>query len=104
METENIYSELMEELKRGLDLENDRVGLSLEHPNLIHKSIDVSLQHTKNLTGQLTYTHIGKAVQSQQMLLFDGKMRLTVTVALGIWGSGRLSLDNARNSNDFLKK
>ena len=71
---QNIFGELLTtldelttELKRGLDPENDRIGLSLEHPDLIAKSIDVPLQRTKNLTGQLVFTHIGKAVQSQHM-------------------------------------
>ena len=36
--------ELTAELKSGLDPENDCIGLSLEHPNLITKSIDVLLQ------------------------------------------------------------
>ena len=39
--------ELTTELKSGLDLENDRIGLSLEHPDLIAKSIDVPLQRPK---------------------------------------------------------
>ena len=74
---------LTAELKSDLDPEND-CSLSLEHPNLIAKSIDVTLQHPKNLTGQLVFTHIGKAVQSQSTLLLDGKMHLPVTVARGI--------------------
>ena len=96
--TDTIFSELLmaldeltAELKSNLDPENDRVGLNLEHPDLIANSIDVPLQRPKNLTGQLVFTHIGKAVQSQHMLLLDGKMRLTVTVARGVHGSGRLS-------------
>ena len=84
--------ELTTELKRGLDPENDRISLSLEHPDLIAKSIDVPLQRPKNLIGQLVFTHIGKAVQSQHTLLLDGKMRLTVTVARGVRGNGRLLL------------
>ena len=36
--------ELTTELKNGFDLENDHIGLSLEHPDLITKSIDVPLQ------------------------------------------------------------
>ena len=79
--TDTIFSELLTaldeltaELKSDLDSENDRVGLSLEHPDLIAKSIDVPLQRPKNLTGQLVFTHIGKAVQSQHTLLLDGKM------------------------------
>ena len=66
--------ELTAELKSGLDLEDDHIGLSLEHPDLIVKSIDVPLQRPKDLTGQLVFTHIGKAVQSQHTLLLDGKM------------------------------
>ena len=31
-------------------------------------------------------------------------MRLTVTVARGVHGSGRLSLANAKNFNDYLKR
>ena len=31
-------------------------------------------------------------------------MRLTVTVARGVHGSGRLSLANAKNFNDFFKR
>ena len=50
------------------------------------------------------FTHIGKAVQSQHTLLLDGKMPLTVTVARGVHGSGRLSLANAKNFNDHLKR
>ena len=38
------------------------------------------------------------------MLLLDGKMRLTATVARGVHGSGRLSLANAKNFNDFFKR
>ena len=106
--TQSIFGELLTtldeltaELKSGLDPENDLIGLSLEHPDLIAKSIDVPLQRPKNLTGQLVFTHIGKAVQSQHTLLLDGKMRLTVTVARGIHGSGRLTLANAKNFNDY---
>ena len=63
--TDTIVSELLTaldgltaELKSDLDPENDRVGLSLEHPDLIAKSIDVPLQRPKNLTGQLVHhTH-----------------------------------------------
>ena len=91
-------------MKNGLDPENDRIGLSLEHPDLIAKSIDVPLQRPKNLTGQLVFTHIGKAVQSQHTLLLDGKMQLTATVARGVRGSGRLSLANAKNFNDYFKR
>ena len=54
--TDTIFSELLTaldeltaELKSDLDPENDRVGLSLEHPDLIAKSIDVSLQRPKKL-------------------------------------------------------
>ena len=47
------------------------------------------------------FTHIGKAVQSQHMLLLDGKMRLTVTVARGARGNGSLSLANAENFNSY---
>ena len=57
--TDTIFNELLTaldeltaELKSNLDPENDRVGLSLEHPDLIAKSIDVPLQRPKNLTGQ----------------------------------------------------
>ena len=109
--TQSIFGELLTtldeltaELKSGLDPENDRIGLSLEHPDLIAKSIDVPLQRPKNLTGQLVFTHIGKAVQSQHTLLLDGKMRLTVTVARGVHGSGRLTLANAKNFNDYFKR
>ena len=76
---QNIFGELTTleqltaELKSGLDPENDRVSLSLEHPDLIAKSIDVPLQRPENLTDQLVFTHIGKAVQSQHTLLLDGK-------------------------------
>ena len=83
--------ELTNELKSGLDTENDRINLSLKHPDLIAKSIDVPLQRPKNLTGQLVFTHIEKAV-------LDGKMRLTVNVARGVHGSGRLNLANAKIS------
>ena len=45
--TQNIFGELLTmleeltaELKSGLDPESDRIGLSLEHPDLIAKSID----------------------------------------------------------------
>ena len=62
--TQNIFGELLTtldelatELKRGLDHENDRIGLSLEHPDLIAKSIDVPLQRPKILMGQLV-SHI----------------------------------------------
>ena len=68
--------ELTAELKSNLDPENDRVGLSLEHPDLIAKSIDVPLQRPKNLTGQLVFTHIGKAVQSQHNVTFGRKNAL----------------------------
>ena len=95
------WTELTAELKSGLDPENYCIGLSLEHSDLIAKSIDAPLQRPKNLTGQLVYTHIGKAVQSQHTLLLDGKMRLTVTVARGVQGSGRLSLANAKNFNNL---
>ena len=54
--------------------------------------------------GQLMFTHIGKAVQSQQTLLLDGKMRLTVIVARGVQGSGRLSLANAKISTTILSE
>ena len=108
--TQNIFSELLAmmgkltaELKIGLDPENDRIDLSLEHPDLIAKSIDAPLQRSKILTGHLVLTHIGKAVQSQRTLLLDGKMRLTVTVTRGVQGSGRLSLGNSKNFDDFLK-
>ena len=80
------------------------IGLSLKHPDLIAKSIDVLLQRSKNLTGQPVFTHIGKAIQSQHMLLLDGKMRLTVIVARGVQGSSRLSLTNTKNFNDHLKR
>ena len=93
--------QLTAELKSELDPENDYVSLSLEHPDLIAKSIYVPLQRPKSQTGQLMFTHIGKAVQSQHTLLLDGKMRLTVTVARGAWGSGRLGLRNAKNFNDY---
>ena len=55
--TDTIFSELLTALD---DPENDRISLSLEHPDLIAKSIDVPLQRPKNLTGQLIFTHIGK--------------------------------------------
>ena len=48
--------------------------------------------------------HIGKDVQSQHTLLLDGKMRLAVTVARGVHGSGRLSLASAKNFNDYLNR
>ena len=109
--TDTIFSELLTaldeltaELKSDLDPENDSVGLSLEHPDLIAKSIDVPLQRPKNLTGQLVFTHIGKAVQSQHTLLLDGKMRMTVTVARAVHGSCHPSLANAKNFNDYLKR
>ena len=109
--TDTIFSELLKaldkltaELKSNLDPKNDRVGLSLEHPDLIAKSIDVPLQRPKNLTGQLVFMHIGKAVQSQHTVLLDGKMRLTVTVARGIHGSGHPSLANAKNFNDYFQQ
>ena len=86
--TQSIFGELLmtldtltAELKIGLDLENDCISLSLEHPDLIANSIDVPLQRPKNLMGPVG---IGRAVQSQHMLLLDGKMRLTVTVARGV--------------------
>ena len=89
--TQNIFGkflmtldELTAELKSGLDPKNDYISLSLEHPDLIAKSIDVPLQQPKNLMGQLVFTYIGKAVQSQHTLLLDSKMRLTVTVARGV--------------------
>ena len=76
--TQNIFGELLTtldelttELKSGLDPENDRISLSLEHPNLI-------------------------AVQSQHTLLLDVKMRLTVSVARGVRGNVRLSLPSAK--------
>ena len=107
--TDTIFSELLTaldgltaELKSDLDPENDRVGLRLEHPDLIAKSIDVPLQRPKNLTGQLVFTHIGKAVQSQSTLLLDGKMRLT-HCGKSVWGSGRLSFSHAKNVNVLLK-
>ena len=107
---QNIFGELLTtldeltaELKNGLDPKNDRISLSLEHPDLIAKSIDVPVQRPKNLTGQSVFTHIGKAVQSQHTLLLDGKMRLTVIVARGVHGSGHLNLANAKNFNNFLK-
>ena len=102
--TQNIFGELLTELKSGLDPKNDRISLSLEHPDLIAKSIDVLLQQPKNLTGQLVFAHIGKAVQSQHMLLLDGKMRLTVTVARVVQGNGHLSLPSAKNYNMYLKQ
>ena len=94
------------ELKNGLDPENDRISLSLEHPDLIAKSIDVPVQRSKSLTGQSVFTHLDKAIQSQHTctLLLDGKMRLTVTVARGVQGSGRLSLPHAKNFNEFLNE
>ena len=62
--TQNIFGEILTtleeltaELKSGLDLENDRISLSLEHPDLIAKSIDVPLQRPKNLTGNW-FSHI----------------------------------------------
>ena len=80
---QNIFGELLTkldeltaELKNGLDPENDRISLSLEHPNLIAKSIDVPVQRPKNLTGQSVFTHIGKAFQSQHTLLLDGKKQV----------------------------
>ena len=54
--------------------------------------------------GQLVFTHIGKAVQSQHILLLDGKMRLTVTVARGVRGNSWLSLANAKNFNSYLNQ
>ena len=107
---QNIFGELLTtldeltaELKNGLDPENDRISLSLEHPDLIAKSIDVPVQRPKSLTGQSVFTHLDKAIQSQHTLILDGKMRLTVTVARGVQGSGRLSLPHAKNFNEFLK-
>ncbi len=56
---QNIFGELLAtldelttELKGGLDLENDRISLSLEHSDLIAKSIDAPLQRPKHLTGR----------------------------------------------------
>ena len=75
--TQNIFGELLTtleeltaELKDGLDPENDRIGLSLEHPNLTAKSIDVPPQQPKYLTRQLVFTHIGKVVQRSQHTCF----------------------------------
>ena len=100
----NYWRRWTTELKSGLDLENDRIGFSLEYPDLIGKSIDVPLQRPKSLMGQLMFMHIGKAVQSQHTLLLDSKMRMTVAVARGVHGSGRLSLPNAKNFYDYLKR
>ena len=83
-----MLDKLTQELKDGLHPENDCIGLSLRHPDLIAESIDVPFQRPKNLTGELVFTHIGKAVQSQHSILLDGKMQLCVTVAKGTNGSG----------------
>ena len=62
------FDELAAKLTSGLDPENDRLGLSMLHDDLVAKSIDVPLQRPKNLTGQTLLTHFGKVVQSQESL------------------------------------
>ena len=64
----NTMNKLANEIKETLDPENDRIGLSMVHPDLIAESIDVPMQRPKNLTGEIIFTHIGNVVQSGHTL------------------------------------
>ena len=108
---ESLYVDLLEvldklsnEFKDTLDQENDRIGLSLLHPDLIASSIDIPMQRPKNLTGQLILTHIGKVIQSQESLLFDGRLSFETRVVKGVKGRGHLKLKEAKGIYNFLKK
>jgi hypothetical protein len=91
-------------LKEGLHPENDRIGISIEHPDLLRKSINVPFQRPINLSGKLIFTRIGKVFQSQESLALDGKLRITVSVVKGVTGRGLLTLKKAGNFFTFLKK
>ena len=110
-EEDNLFRELLEafdvlteSLKTGMDQDNDRIGISMIHNELVAKSIDIPLQRPKNLTGQSLLTHFGKVLQSQESIALDGKMILRVFVVTGPSGSGTLNLSNAKNFHDFLKR
>ena len=77
-----------DEIKAGLDPNNDRIGISFQHPDLMVKSIDVPLQRPANLTGLAVCTRIRKMVQRGYTLLLDGKMCVVITVAHGVKDSG----------------
>ena len=96
--------QLTAELKSGLNPENDRVSLSLEHPELDCQSLSMCLYNNQKTWRGSWFSHTYKAVQRQHILLLDGKMRLIVTVARGVRGSGRLNLSNAKNFNDYFQR
>jgi G:T-mismatch repair DNA endonuclease (very short patch repair protein) len=102
-ETSRIMSNLAEHLKEGLHPENDRIGISIEHPDLLRKSINVPFQRPANLSGMIIFTRIGKVFQSQESLALDGKLRITVQVVKGVKGRGRLTLKKAGNFFNFMK-
>jgi hypothetical protein len=108
---ETLYSDLLEVLdklsnkfKDTLDQENDRIGLSLLHPDLNAPEINIPMQRPKNLTGHLILTHIGKVIQSQESLLLDGRLSFETKVIKGVKGRGQLKLKDAKGVHNFMKK
>ena len=79
-----MFDNLANIAKAGLEPENDRISISIKHPDLHLKSIDVPFQRPKNLNGQQIFTRIGKILQSQETILLDTKLVLSVTVCKGI--------------------
>jgi hypothetical protein len=104
MELLRVMDNLAEKVKEGLDPENDRLAIHLDHPDLMMKSVNIPFQRPKNLKGHVIFTHIGKVLQSQESLALDGKLRLTVQIVKGVRGNGLLRLQHAKNFNDFLKR
>lgn len=100
----DVLEKLSKEFKDTLDPENDRIGLSLLHPDLRAPHIDVPMQRPKNLTGHLILTHIDKVVQSQASLLLDGRLTFETKVMKGATGRGQLNLKDAKGVHNFIKK
>jgi hypothetical protein len=104
IELQRIIDNLVAKVKEDLDPENDRIAFRLEHPDLRAKSIDVNNTRPKNLTSERVLTVISKVLQSNEDILLDGRISLTITIVRGAAGSGLLKFEQAKGFYDFLKR
>ena len=95
-----MLTDLVEEFTTNLHPEHDRIGLTIEHPDLTARALHVSLRRPKNLTGKIIFTRLAKVFQSEASLLLDGAMTFLVVTKKGPIGRGRLSLKDAQNFHD----
>ena len=100
----DMFTQLANEFKAELHPNNDRIGITMDHPDIYAKGFHVSFCRPKILTGEVLVTRFNKLLQSQESILLDGAMTFKVTTKKGPRGRGYLKLKNAKNCHDFFKR